>query len=96
MIHVSKLSDRDTTLPWIHRPKNVWVKRRPIVLFRNMFDFGDSSCRIVSLVKEAARLDRTLCPVMVEKNYLNKRHKRQRTCCNYEIFNEDTVIVYRR
>ena len=34
-------------------------------------------------VKEEARLDRTLCPVKVEKNSLNKRHTRQQTCCNY-------------
>ena len=46
--------------------------------------------------EEEARLDRTLCPVKVEKNSLNKRYKSHPTCCNYDKCNEGTVILYRR
>ena len=42
--------------------------------------------------KEEARLDGTCAQLRSKKNSLNKRHKSQRTCCNYGKFNEGTVF----
>ena len=51
---------------------------------------------IYKFIKEEARLDGHCAQSWWKKNSLNKRHKSQRTCCNYDKFNEDTIIVYRR